>query len=436
MKKGKLFAAAMICAALLTGCGGSGQAELSETETVTGTSATESITETSAPASITETVPETSAAGNTQTKKSHPYMDHIMAFKTSQCLDDEDYGKVKIIRSPEELEEFGDFCERPEEVAEYGSNVDFDKNVVAVNMVFLSSGSYDFEFFNTYVTEGTVNFEYDLIEYDAMTCDIATLYMFAEIPAELISDPYPGETAEKYNDNILSFEIVRSIDDDMYKTSIIRSSDELSEFARAYGVSEDIGDFGDGTNFEKNVIAAQVVLLSCGGDRHKFYGVNAAKGYMLFDYRIIGKDIEMPSVEGALFMLAEIPAELIYPDGYAAKYNDNILSFKTGGVPDWDMYKTSIIRSSEELAQFGQDYGADGEIGDFGKDVDFEKNVIAVQVLCLSSGGYDHIFYGVNEENGKLIFEYLLIEKNGAMTDDEAALFMLAEIPAEAVSQN
>ena len=174
-------------------------------------------------------------------------------------------GKSKIIRSPEELEEFGDFCERPEEVAEYGSNVDFDKNVVAVNMVFLSSGSYDFEFFNTYVTEGTVNFEYDLIEYDAMTCDIATLYMFAEIPAELISDPYPGETAEKYNDNILSFEIVRFIDDDMYKTSIIRSSDELSEFARAYGVSEDIGDFGDGIDFEKNVIAAQVVLLSCGG---------------------------------------------------------------------------------------------------------------------------------------------------------------------------
>lgn len=315
MKNGKLFVDIMICAALLTGCGGRGQAEISVTETVSETSVTESITEslpeTSATASTTESVSETSVTEGSETEKSHPFMQHLMAFKTSQYLDENEYGKVKIIRSREELEEFGEFCEKPKEVAEYGSNVDFNKNAVAVNTIFLPSGSYDFDFYETSASDGIVNFVYELIDSDAMTDDIATLYMLGEIPSDRISDPYPGENVQKYNDNILAFKTNAVSDFDMYKTSIIRSSGELAEFGQAYGVSDKIADFGDSVDFDENVIAVNVMCLASGEYKYIFNGVNAGGGHIIFDYSRIGRRDAMTCDEAALFMLAEIPAEAV-----------------------------------------------------------------------------------------------------------------------------
>ena len=124
--------------------------------------------------------------GTVKDGETFQYPEQIMAFKTSKSFDYDMNGTVKIIRSFDALTEFGELCGGADEVSKYGENVDFEKDVVAVKMKFLSSGSYGFDFYGTSVSDGEIWFVYGLTGEDVMTCDVAALYLFAAIPAELV----------------------------------------------------------------------------------------------------------------------------------------------------------------------------------------------------------------------------------------------------------
>ncbi len=258
------------------------------------------------------------------------YPEQIMAFKTSLCPDYDKYGTVKYICSLDELAAFGESCGNADEAAEYGENIDFEKNVVAVKTIFLSSGSYGFDFYGTSVYKGEIWFVYGLTGEDVMTCDVATLYLFAAIPAELAenADTVQTEKVPQFTEHRMAVKASQYPNDDMYGTvKIIRSVDEFTEFVESCGgadeifsedgkkynvyendgIEEMISEYGENVDFEKNVVAVKTVFLNSGSSDCVFYGASVSEGEILFAYDIIGgytDDVK------TLYLFAVIPAEL------------------------------------------------------------------------------------------------------------------------------
>lgn len=106
---------------------------------------------------------------------------------------------IRLLRSSEEAEEFigllgyydykGDY--RDEELGgfkEFAADVDYSENCLAVDMVYLACGSYNWIFDGVTVSEGALKFDYDIISSGIDTTDTATLFLAAEVPADLVTD--------------------------------------------------------------------------------------------------------------------------------------------------------------------------------------------------------------------------------------------------------
>ncbi|MCM1577583.1 MAG: hypothetical protein NC078_02130 [Ruminococcus sp.] len=290
---GAVFALAV----MLAGCSGEGE-DASET-------VTESVGE-----SITETVPE--SVSESVTEKSVQYMEHIRAFITSNVYDDPEMYGVKIIKSSDELEEYingYEITDRREELAEYAETVDFGKEVIASKTVWLSSGSYGFDFYFTEVKNGMVVFNYELTESEyGMTDNEAVLFMFARIPEELVDT---DSDWRYYSKHLMGFKT--SYDMNKYsgysEEKILRSPDELKEFGEQCGREGDIEAYARNVDFEKEAVAVSMVCLTSGGYDFTFNGVYVNEGEVLFDYALIGSDRAMTADMATLYLLAVIPGE-------------------------------------------------------------------------------------------------------------------------------
>ncbi len=117
--------------------------------------------------------------------------------------------------------------------------------------------------------------------------------------------------------------------------------------------------------------------------------------------------------------------------GHSSKYRTTW--FKTNDYYSGEgSYGTKIIWTEGGLQHFFEDYGYIRELEDFAKDVDFDHNVIAVNIELLTSDSIDMGNDGavVSIKDGKPVFEYeLYIPEYG--DDSIAAMFAAAEIPKD-----
>ncbi|MDE6592869.1 MAG: hypothetical protein K2K57_07395 [Oscillospiraceae bacterium] len=450
----------LAAALMLTGCVGDGE-NVTESRANTANLALETALEDITTEKSVSKEEITESTAKTDTK----YMERVMAFKASNAYRERDMYGVKIIRSPEELESFTEIYEIPdwkEQLTEFGEEIDFDKNVIAADIVFLSSGGYDFDFYYTTVENGEVNFEYELIENKyGMTDDEAALFMFARIPAELveISDSMIVEKALQIPEQTMSFKTSGSYEQDMYGLKIIRSFGELESFTENYGISEEkeqLKEFGEGVDFGKNAIAANIVCLSS-ADSEYYNMTEVGKGGIVFNYSLKRIGYSMADGKAVLFMFAAIPKEFVNNfdtanTGKKPQYPAQIMGIETNSNPDDDLYGTvKIIRSLDEFTDFAElcssgdvifiedeenNVIVKNDVADaileYGENIDFEKNVVAVKAVFLSSGSYDFKFHGTSVSEGEIRFVYDLVGYD-VMTCDTKTLFMFAAIPAEFV---
>lgn len=107
-------------------------------------------------------------------------------------------------------------------------------------------------------------------------------------------------------------------------------------------------------------------------------------------------------------------------------------SFKTHDYYSGEgFYRTVYIDSDDGLQRFFEDYGEKAEIKKFAENIDWSKEIIAVNVICLGSGSItlDGDF-SVSIVEGKAFFNYTL-DRPEVGTADMAAIFLVAAIPTE-----
>lgn len=107
-------------------------------------------------------------------------------------------------------------------------------------------------------------------------------------------------------------------------------------------------------------------------------------------------------------------------------------SFKTSDYYSGEgFYRTVYLDSDDSMGRFFEDYGYHAEIKKLAENIDWSKELIAINVVCLSSGSITlKGDFSVSIADGKAFFNYQL-DTPEVGTCDMAALFMAAVIPID-----